>query len=59
MHSTVQYAVLVDGKVNSLVSTREAGLLCIQAIANAVARDVAIQLIEVHDLDRLSLARTA
>lgn len=59
MSSTVRYAVIVDGKVNSLVSTKEAGYLCIQAIANAVARDVEIKLVEVHDFDRLSLARTA
>lgn len=56
MSNSVKYAVMVDGKMNSLVSTKEAGLLCIQAIAQAVAKDVVIKMVEVHDFNRLSLA---
>ena len=41
------YVVTVDGKPNVWLSSKEAATIALQAIANAVARDVVLKIVEI------------
>ena len=44
-----KYAITMNGKPEVWLSSKEAAIIALQAIANAVARDVVLKIVEVTD----------
>lgn len=54
-----KYVVTMNGKPHTWTDSRDAALLCLQAICNAVARDVALAIVEVTNAEEYSNFKAA